>query len=45
MPNPPLGTNSMQWLNTEYGLGIDPKKLTIDYAGDRAKRYRKSWPK
>lgn len=39
-PNQPCGrnecaptavSNSMQWLNKEYGLRIDPAKLTIDY--------------
>jgi len=39
-PNQPCGknecgptavSNSLQWLNKEYGLNIDPKKLTINY--------------
>jgi hypothetical protein len=39
-PNQPCGknecgptavSNSLQWLNREYNLGIDPKKLTIDH--------------
>jgi hypothetical protein len=28
---PSAVSNSLQWLNAEYGLGIDPTKLTIDY--------------
>lgn len=28
---PTAVSNSLQWLNREYGLGVDPAKLTIDY--------------